>query len=353
MSWIEKTKSGTLRLCERVKVDGSWKRLSVPIEKDTAQARRRATEALEQKARAICTPITEMRLNEAIERYLARDGIRESTRIYEGSALRSAMDMIGNERMCDLTAPLIKRKMMETGLPPQKLNGKLRYVKSMLRWCLEYGYIEDDFVGRLRSFPVKNKEQDPADLYLEQDELQDILDHLSGMRYYIVKFLALTGCRVGEMSALQVSDIGDRYISITKSYNQASRTITEPKSVTSARDIFIQPELAELLKEYKEWRLIYMMSEGIRTELLFFSPSGGIYSENTLYRALRRIGPKLHPHILRHTHVALLADQGVPLEAISRRLGHSDSGITKKVYYHVTKKQKQKDEEKLSLIRIL
>jgi integrase len=57
--------------------------------------------------------------------------------------------------------------------------------------------------------------------------------------------------------------------------------------------------------------------------------------------------------MLRHTHVALLAEQGMSLEAIARRLGHDGTQTTKKVYYHVTEKQKQKDEEKMASIRIL
>lgn len=352
MAWIEKTKNG-LRYVERMKVDGKYKRISTPIEKDTAQARRAAAERLLDKQQTICAPLPETTLKEAIQRYVSRDGIRESSRIYEESALRCALDMIGNVRMNELSAPFIKRKLLESGRKPKTLNGKLRYVKSLLRWCLEYGYVEDDFVSRLRNFPMKEEKKDPSDLYLEQEELQEALGQLTGMPYYVAKFLALTGCRVGEMSALQMSDISDTYISISKSYSPTTHSVGEPKNANSYREIFIQPELAEFLKEYKEWRLLYMVANGIRTDLLFFNSKGKVYVQDSLYYQLRKISPKLTPHIFRHTHTALLADQGMSLEAIARRLGHGDSHITRKVYYHVTSKQKQKDEEAMAKVRIL
>lgn len=65
------------------------------------------------------------------------------------------------------------------------------------------------------------------------------------------------------------------------------------------------------------------------------------------------VGRRLTPHALRHTHTSLLAEQGVTLEAISRRLGHADSEITKKIYLHVTEKMKEKDNLELDAVNIL
>jgi transposase-like protein len=46
-----------------------------------------------------------------------------------------------------------------------------------------------------------------------------------------------------------------------------------------------------------------------------------------------------HPrfHDLRHSHATLLLDQGVPISAVSQRLGHSSITITTKTYLHATK----------------
>ena len=65
------------------------------------------------------------------------------------------------------------------------------------------------------------------------------------------------------------------------------------------------------------------------------------------------LGKALTPHVMRHTHVSLLAESGVPLETISRRLGHSNSKITREIYLHVTQKQEQKDRERIAQISLL
>lgn len=352
MAWIEKTKSG-LRYVDRIKVDGEYKKISTPIEKDTPQARRKAAEAIAEKARANYTPMNEKPLNEVLEAYLQGRDIRESTRMVQGCALRKLIGIFGDIKLHDLTAPFIKRKMLETGSSAQSLNNQLVRLKCFLSWCYEYGYISEDVARRLRKFPEKPKLKNPSDLYLEPEELKKVFSKLSGMAYYSIKFLALTGLRVGEMSALTVSDLADTHISVTKSYSIRTKQVTEPKNNSSIREVFIQPELKELLSEYLQWRRLYMMAHGIRTDLLFFTQTGGRFSEGNVIYFLKLISPKLHPHILRHTHVALLAEQGIPLEAIARRLGHMTDKTTRDVYYHVTKKQREKDEQAIAKVRIL
>lgn len=349
--WIETTKSGK-RLRDRVVVDGKTYQISVPLEKDTQQARNKAMAALEEKRRDISTPVCEKPLNDILEAYLSRD-IRESTRMCQRAALEKLLALFGDVKLRKLTAPLIKRTLLETGKPAATLNNSLMRLKGFLSWCFEYGYIEEDIARKLRKFPEHTKPKAPEELYLEASELSDLLSNLSGMSYYAVKFLALTGLRVGEMSALTMDDVTDKYISVTKSYSVRSGLVTDPKNAHSIRDVYIQPELAELLREYKEWRLVYMLSKGIRTNLLFFTREGTIYAEpNVLYK-LQTVSKKYHPHILRHTHTALLAEQGMSLDAIARRLGHVTDRTTREVYFHVTKKQREKDEQELSKIRIL
>ncbi|HXS94617.1 MAG TPA: tyrosine-type recombinase/integrase [Candidatus Limnocylindrales bacterium] len=39
-------------------------------------------------------------------------------------------------------------------------------------------------------------------------------------------------------------------------------------------------------------------------------------------------------HTLRHTHASNLLSRGVPLPAVSARLGHADANVTARVYSH-------------------
>lgn len=55
-----------------------------------------------------------------------------------------------------------------------------------------------------------------------------------------------------------------------------------------------------------------------------------------------------HFHSLRHTHVAILLDRGLPLEAISKRLGHATVQMTLKKYAYTVHEKEQKDEDSIA-----
>jgi integrase len=47
------------------------------------------------------------------------------------------------------------------------------------------------------------------------------------------------------------------------------------------------------------------------------------------------IVPAVGFHVLRHTHVSMLAMRGVPMAVIARQLGHSDTRMTERHYAHL------------------
>lgn len=351
--WIEKTRNG-LRLCDRYTgPDGKVHRASVPLAKNTAQARKAAAAELALKLRDREVLASGLTLSELAEVFLKSIDIKESTRNTYGVALRGSLAVLGNIQADRLTVPIIKRALSGTGKAPKTVNRYIIVLNTLLQWGFDYGYISERL--HVSRFPDKEPKRDPALEYLERDELQHVLDQLAGsMYYYICKFLALTGCRVGEMTALTPEDIDGKYIHINKTWTQIGG-VTTPKTSTSVRDIFITPELAELLSAYKEWRLLYIMAHKIRPQTLFFSSWGGLATCYCLSHMLAKCeSPKhLHPHIFRHTHVSLLAEQGVSLETIARRLGHSTSATTREIYFHVTEKLKARDEEALSKIQLI
>ena len=348
--WVEQTKNG-LRAVERYKIDGKYKRLSVSIDRDTSQARRKAREELDQKIREASQPVTEMTLEQAVDEYFKIKQCRESTKKAQKTILNRAVAILGPEtRLSALSHGTVMRAFLLSDFKAHTLNQTIGMFKTFSKWLYNMEYTETDVGDRLQKLKDDRKGKDPEELYLEPDRLRELLDQLNGMdqmAYYMTRFLALTGMRIGEASALTPEDVGDKYISITKAYDNMTYTVSVPKTKTSIRQIYIQPELRELLNEYLKWRNLDMMA---RPSTLFYSRRGGYYIERLYNRALP---PDIHPHMLRHTHVALLAEQGMSLEAIARRLGHDGTQTTKKVYYHVTEKTKKKDEEKMAQIRLL
>ena len=354
MAWIEQLPSGGFRLVDRVKIDGKIRRISVPLDRDTPQARRKAREELDQKIKESSQPVTEMPLSQAVDEYLKTKSCRESTRKSNRTILKRAIKILGPDtRLSALSHGMIMRAFSLADIPVHTLNQTIGLFKTFTKWLYFMEYTQTDVGDRLQKLKDDRPEKSPEDLYLEPDRLRELLDQLNGMdqmAYYMTRFLALTGLRIGEATALLPEDIDDKYITINKAYGQMICAVSVPKTKTSIRQIYIQPELAEMLAEFKQWRNLDMMAYGLRPTTLFYSRRGGYYTERLYNYALPSY---VHPHMLRHTHVALLAEQGMSLESIARRLGHDGTQITRKVYFHVTEKMKEKDELALSKIRIL
>ncbi|MBE3569418.1 MAG: transposase [Bacillales bacterium] len=55
------------------------------------------------------------------------------------------------------------------------------------------------------------------------------------------------------------------------------------------------------------------------------------------------------PHIFRYTHISVLAEAGVDLPTIMKRVGHNDRETTMKIYIHVTEKMKKNASEKIKI----
>jgi integrase len=73
-------------------------------------------------------------------------------------------------------------------------------------------------------------------------------------------------------------------------------------------------------------------------DLIFAGPDGDYLKPDlvsqVIVRRMRKAGiARASFHTLRHTHSNLLS-RGVPLPAVSARLGHSDTHVTAKVYSH-------------------
>lgn len=347
--WIENN-----RLYERYTgLDGKTHKASVLIARNTPQAHKMARNALEDKIAGILSPYDDKRLNGLINDYLNKKDVKKSTLVNYRNAFAQILEILGDVPASALSAPFIKRKLTEC---PKAASTKNRYIallNAFLAWLYEFGYIEK--IIKISPEKERKKQRAASDLYLEPDELRNVLDTLAGsMEGYICHFMALTGCRIGEAVALRLDDLDGKYIHITKTYDEHNHTLNDtPKTATSERDIYIQPELRAMLRNYYEWRGLFMLAHGIRTDRLFFSRSGEYYHGDTLRLRLHNMDAKLHPHIFRHTHVALLAEQGASLETIARRLGHSDSRITRQVYFHVTERMKERDERLLDNISIL
>lgn len=74
-------------------------------------------------------------------------------------------------------------------------------------------------------------------------------------------------------------------------------------------------------------------------DLVFCQPDGSYLEPDLLSQVIIRRMRKASIrnaslHTLRHSHASNLLSRGVPLPAVSERLGHSNSNVTARIYAH-------------------
>lgn len=347
---------------------GKRKKVSVTTDKDTQKARREAEAILNEKIRAINAGYSENRdtLREAFDDYITaksavwRPGsIRRNT--YAAKALCDLLD--GDTLLTKLTARHVSDRFSRSGKSATTLNELLARLKAFLSWCWDTERIEDiSWTKKLRPYPEPSARQKNALKYLERDELVRLLPELDvELNRYIIHFLALSGLRVGECLALTKKDVdlAGRVIHVTKTADPATGKVLDgAKTDTSNRDVYIQDELLRLCREMLKYMRRTSVAFGFRSDLFFCDLDGHpvpyarlnkYFAENTL----RVIGRRLTLHSLRHTHASLMFEGGATLEAVSLRLGHADSKVTKDIYVHVTKRLREQYNQSFDRIHII
>lgn len=119
-----------------------------------------------------------------------------------------------------------------------------------------------------------------------------------------------------------------------------------PKTNAGIRDIDLDVGTAEILRSHGEAQRFERRRWGDGYQdrgLVFAQPNGDALDHDALRKRFTRRVRKaklraIHFHDMRHTHATLLREEGVDMQVISRRLGHSSETITYRLYGHVTPK---------------
>lgn len=369
--WVEKTNSGKFRMVERYEdyLTGKERRVSVTFEKDTRPARKAAYDALMEKLKNAQRQQPKndgLRLGDLAELYAAHiaEEFRPSTARSAKSIIAHVAECIGRDVLIErLNARDARTRLAGSGKPPQTVNTYIKKYKAMMRWAYRAEYIKDiSYLDRITPVKVPPNGKDVSEKYLEPEELRKLIESIDYEPYrLLVEFLALTGLRFGEAAALDRADvdIDMKIIRIEKTYDYNAHTCHAPKTAGSIREIHIQPELMQVIKRIRSAMLRQQMICQYQDKgYLFCGKHGERLHEVTFASVLRKsamasIGRPVWPHMLRHTHASLLFASGMTIDAVSRRLGHASSAITREIYVHVTEQLKQRDNDALDKIKIM
>lgn len=352
--WTQTLPSGKVRYFERFQdKTGRSKVFSITLDDERKSTQKIAREELRIKAGKFPDGRKSyISFGELVRRYKAhlRAEYKPQTAEAAEFKFRAILRGIGEDTLVNqLTAPMVRAALMDKA--PSKYNERLKHLKAALRWAYTEDLVDDvHFLDRLPKMRSERRREALAGKYLEANELRTLLDGMKVEKWRLLtEFLVLSGLRIGEVIALQQTDVNLTTLQITvnKTYSLITREVS-PSAKTEAgnRVISIQDELLDCIHRING---IFPKRRKLFFPDLVYEAYAKYLRENT--KAL--VGKKLSPHALRHTSVALFAAAGVDLSVIARRLGHADSRITRDVYMHVTQRLMERDALQLQKVRVL
>lgn len=234
----------------------------------------------------------------------------------------------------------------------KNLYGMLR---SFLNWCVKSEYITASPLSKIDNFrdayethtteklKYYTPEQFKAFIAVAKEQAEAKQD----WRFYTFFMLAFyTGMRKGEINALKWSDIEGNKIHVRRSIAQKIKgedRETPPKNKSSYRTLQAPATLVMALDKQRERHSL------LSPQVADMRVCGGdmclrdtsIDHRNRLCADKANL-PHISIHDFRHSHASLLANNGINIQEIARRLGHSKIEQTWNTYSHLYPQEEER-----------
>lgn len=369
--------NGKYKFCEQYVDNLTNKRreVSVTLDKDNRVTRSNAQKVLLSKISKKqhnpdknITSITFGKLMDECESIFKKQ-MRNSSRDNMLAQHKVLINEIGKNALVNKITTVFLNKMMENLMfgaqdrSEDYCNRLKTRLNKMFEFAIEHGYLNNNPAEKLKIKYKPKHEGKIADFFLEQNELEQVMEFLKlkNYRYYLLcQWLYLNGLRFAEGAGMLKSDV---ILSDNRSYcivdgnldyhgNKISeqRKTRETKTKAGTREVDINSRAIEIYEE--------ACTLSTNSDFIFTTKNGTPLQPTAINSFLRNnkelMGiPKdkrISTHIFRHTHISKLAELEVPLYVIQRRVGHSSSKITEKIYLHITEKMKEKTRNLLEFL---
>lgn len=289
--------------------------------------------------------------------------VRKSSLTKTEACIRNGIiPVLGDIRIDHLSARQIqkwKNTMSQKGYAHQTLRNYYGELRAMLNYAVKMEYIDKNPLNTVGNFKQAYFDEPPKDklhYYTPEQFVKFIAvakensvksSSLQEWGYYVFFCIAFyTGARKGEINALKWSDIDGNVLHIRRSVTQKLKggdMETPPKNKSSYRDIQMPLPLIKILKEHKARQQqdknfceSYRICGGV--DVLRDS---NISNRNFQFAKAARL-PHIRIHDFRHSHASYLANNGINIQEIARRLGHSDVQQTWQTYAHLYPKEEER-----------
>lgn len=293
--------------------------------------------------------------------------VKKSTMIEIKKNARNHLTSLFDIKLSKLTMPVLqawKSEIEAKGLALNTRKSIYGTLCAMLNYAVKMDYLPNNPLSKLGKFKAplqKPKEMlyytaDEFTKYIaaarEQAEQKDTLRAWGAYVFFNIAFF--TGMRKGEINALTWDDVQGGFVAVTKSVAQKNGDrITSPKNRSSIRRVEIPQPLQEVLDEHFA-RCKDM--PGFNSSLFVCGgdkPLRDAYIDNSNRKFAQLAGVKhIRIHDFRHSHASLLANAGINIQEIARRLGHSDIKMTLQTYSHLYPSEAERAVKVLNEIKI-
>ena len=250
---------------------------------------------------------------------------------------------VGHLQLYDLTTLALKERLSFMEESENYLSTRtIKDFYATLRTALNYGIVLDLLKVNVMK-GIKAPKVDHIDReVLNENQLKIFLDCAKQYKHYLViRILALTGMRAGEVLGLKWCDINFQtgQLLIIRSANTKRRKLKGTKTKNSPRGISLDEETLNLLKEHKKCTL----KNDQLTDLIFQENARPLRLNairNTKERILKKTGLQhIRLHDLRHGVGSIMLDNGSSITEVAETLGQKPS-TTAGIYSHALKKGK-------------
>lgn len=255
----------------------------------------------------------------------------------------------------------IRKDKKQGGYAKKTLQHHYTLLSSIFERGMDWKIISDNPCKGVKKPKVDARE--PG--FYEDEQIDILLEKLEQekMMYKVYAHVALfSGCRRSEVLGLEWEDINFNNNTIrvckTSQYTGANGIFTRDKlkNSSTSRTITMPEETMELLKEYKAEQEKQRTEKGdqwIVSNRLFIAEEGGKRNKaggpihpDTISQWFERFLkesrlPRITLHEVRHTHISYLLNNGMELDAVSKRAGHRDATVTSRIYGHLFEKTKR------------
>lgn len=272
-----------------------------------------------------CTGLTMKALYDLYMEDLAHRLTKTSSLVTIRYRLDKAMRYLQDLKVEQVTPQIIRKiqyNLKEAGFSNWTVKSAISTLSSMFNYGIKYMGLSSNPCHIAGS--VLKAEYREMTIWTE-DEFEQFRAAVNPNFITLFSVLFYTGLRIGELLALTWADIDGNILHITKTYDSQTGGVTTPKTPNAVRDITIPDFIVDLL--------------AIRP--LTYSPDDRVFPRApstiryTLIKGAQKADiPVIRVHDLRHSHASNLIAAGVPITAVSRRLGHANPNITLQVYAH-------------------